>query len=91
MRTPTIWVPTRSDTNSAVQSQKQARNFRFKQKSKCIIRVAKTKALISFEVPARLICVFVFAYAYCWFSHAVAHMLLHVLNVYIVFVFDMWH
>ena len=29
----------------------------------------KTKALISFEVTAKLICVFVFAYAKHWFSH----------------------
>ena len=28
-----------------------------------MIRVAKTKALISFAVAAKLICVFVFAYA----------------------------
>ena len=33
--------------------------------------VAKTKALISFA--AKLICVFVFAYANCWFSHNAAH------------------
>ena len=31
--------------------------------------VAKTKALISFPVTAKLICVFVFAYAKSWFSH----------------------
>ena len=31
--------------------------------------VAKTKAMISFAVTAKLICVFVFAYADCWFSH----------------------
>ena len=31
--------------------------------------VAKTKALISFADTAKLICVFVFAYAKCWFSH----------------------
>ena len=31
--------------------------------------VAETKALISFAVTAKLICVFVFAYAKCWFSH----------------------
>ena len=37
----------------------------------CTIRVAKTKALIT----AKLICVFVFAYADCWFSHEAAHML----------------
>ena len=38
------------------------------------MRVAKTKALISFAVTAKLICVFVFAYADCWFSHVMAHM-----------------
>ena len=37
------------------------------------MRVAKTKALISFAVTAKLICVFVFAYADCWFSHEAAH------------------
>ena len=40
----------------------------------CTIRVAKTKALISFAVTAKLICVFVFAYADCWFSHEAAHL-----------------
>ena len=29
--------------------------------------------LISFGVTAKLICVFVFAYAECWFSHDAAH------------------
>ena len=38
------------------------------------IRVAKTGALISFAVTAKLICVFVFAYAKRWFSHDVAQM-----------------
>ena len=38
--------------------------------------VAKTKALISFTVTAKLICVFVFAYAKRWFSHDVAHLFL---------------
>ena len=33
------------------------------------MRVAKTKALISFAVTAKLICVFVFAYAKSRFSH----------------------
>ena len=35
--------------------------------------VGKTKALISFAVTAKLICVFVFAYAKSRFSHDVAH------------------
>ena len=39
------------------------------------IGVAKTKALISFAVTAKLICVFVFAYAKIWFSHVTAHLM----------------
>ena len=35
--------------------------------------MAKTKTLISCAVTALLICVFVFAYANCWFSYAKAH------------------
>ena len=31
MRKPTIWVPTRSDTNQTVQSQKIARSLKFLQ------------------------------------------------------------
>ena len=42
----------------------------------CTIRVAKRKALISCAVTAQMFCVFVFAYADCWFSHDVAHYLL---------------
>ena len=41
----------------------------------CTIRVAKTKALISFAVTAKLICVFVFAYAKSQFSHDAAHII----------------
>ena len=40
------------------------------------MRVAKTKALISFRVTAKLICVFVFAYAKCGFSHDMAQFVL---------------
>ena len=36
--------------------------------------VAKTKALISFAVTAKLTCVFVFAYAKSRFSHDEAHL-----------------
>ena len=39
------------------------------------IRVAKTKALISFAVTAKLICVFVFAYTKIRFCHDEAHIL----------------
>ena len=49
--------------------------FGFRKKRNCTIPVAKTKALISFAVTAKVICAFVFAYAKCWFSHEMAHML----------------
>ena len=58
MRKPTMWILTRSDTNQAVQLLKMSRGLKF-----CIEEVAKTKVLISFAVTAKLICVFVFAYA----------------------------
>ena len=54
----------------------------------CTIRVAKTKALISFAATAKLICVFVFAYAKIRFSHDAAHIVkvgLHVAGICIVF------
>ena len=38
--------------------------------------VAKTKMLFSSTVTAKLIWVFVNAYANCWFSHAVAQILI---------------
>ena len=43
-------------------------NFGLRNYRNCTIRVAKTKARISFAVTAKLICDFVFAYADCWFS-----------------------
>ena len=52
----------------------ETRNFVFRKKRYCTIQVAKTKALISFAFTAKLICVFVFAYAKRWFSHDAAHM-----------------
>ena len=75
------YEPSREKTNSMVSEQVQHKSGctvtedgqRLKKKRKCTICVAKTKALISFAVTAKLICVFVFAYADCWFSHEAAH------------------
>ena len=39
---------------------------------KIVIRVVKTKALISFTVTAKLFYIFVFAHAKIWFSHDAA-------------------
>ena len=71
-----MWFPNRSDTNRAVHVQKMARgprHFGFKKKRNRTIHLTKTKVLLSFAVIVKLICAFVFAYADCWFSHAVAH------------------
>ena len=54
------------------RSRLEAGNFGFRKKRNCTICIAKTKALISFAVTMKLNCVFVFAYAGCWFSHEVA-------------------
>ena len=74
---PTMWFPTRSDTNQPVQSQKRARSLKFR------ITVEEelyypssenngTDQLRSYcEADLR----FVFAYSDCWFSHVAAHVL----------------
>ena len=51
----------------------EAGNSGFKKKRNCTIHIAKTNALISFAVIAKLICAFVFAYAKIEFSHDAAH------------------
>ena len=70
-----MWFLDRSDTNRSVYSQKIARSLKFRKKRNCTIRVAKTKALISFAVTAKLICAFVFAFADCLFSHGAAQII----------------
>ena len=54
------------------RSRLEALNFGFNKKKDCTIHAVKTKALIA--VTAKLICAFVFAQAFCWFSYAVAHL-----------------
>ena len=60
------------------RSKLEAKNFG----RRCTIRVAKTKALISFAITAKLICAFVFAYVDCWFSHGEAHCMLFIFLQY---------
>ena len=55
----------------------EAGNLGFREKGNCTIPVVKTKELISFAATAKLICVFVFAYADCWFTHDVAQLFPH--------------
>ena len=72
-----LFEPPRGKTNNVLFEQVrhkptctstvlEAGNFGFKQRRNCTIRVAKTKALISFAVTAKMICAFVFAYSNCY-------------------------
>ena len=72
MRKPTFWFPIWSDTNQAVQLQKMARGLKFWLK-----KVVGLYYLCSENkgAAAKLICVYVYAYAKCWFSHDAAHIL----------------
>ena len=76
MRKPTILVPTRSDKNRAVQSQKMVRGLKV-----WILKVEALYYLCSenkgLAVTVKLICAFVFAYADCLFSLSVAHTILY--------------
>ena len=69
VRKPVFGVSGQVRHNRAAQPQKMARGLKFCMKRDFTIYVAKTKALISFAVTAKLICVFVFAYAKSRFSH----------------------
>ena len=77
MRKPTFWFPTWSDTNQAVQLQKMARGLKFWIKKvkglDCVCMENKGADQLR---AAKLICVFVFAYAKRWFSHDAAHLFL---------------
>ena len=70
MRKPTFWFSTRSDTNRAVQSQKTARGlkFRIKKVEGLYYLCSENKGADQLR-EAKLICIFVFAYAKCLFSH----------------------
>ena len=75
MREPVSGFPTRSDTNQAVQPHKMAKGLEFRtyKVEGLYYPSSETKALISFAVTAKLICVFVFAYAKRLFTHDAAH------------------
>ena len=65
MGKPTIWFPTRSDTNQYVKLQKQARGLKFR-----IYEEGGSYYPCSANEGA-----FVFAYADCWFSDAAAQII----------------
>ena len=71
-----MWFPNRSDTNRPVQAQKRARNLKFQiyVEEELYYPSSENKGAGQLRgVTAKLICIFVFAYADCWFSHEAAH------------------
>ena len=64
-----MWFPNRSDTNRPVQAQKRARSLKFQ-----ILEEEELYYTCSENKGAKLIRVFVFAYADCWFCHEAAHL-----------------
>ena len=78
MRKPTIRLTDSTQTKLCKHRRwQEAGNFGFRKYRNCTMHVAKTKALISFAATAKLICIFVFSYANCWFSHDMAQMLIN--------------
>ena len=71
-----MWFPNRSDTNQAVQSQKQARDLKFwlEVEEELYNPSSENKGADQLrgyrEADLRL----VFACADCWFSHGAAHL-----------------
>ena len=83
LRKQVFGVSDLSDTNRAAQPQKIARGLKFRiYKVEKLVCVAKKKALISFAVTAKLVCVLVFAYAKSRISHDTAHIILHDIVAY---------
>ena len=74
---PTMWFPTRSDTNQPVLSQKRARilKFRILVEEELYYPSSENKGADQLRGyrEADLICAFVSAYADCWFFHGAAH------------------
>ena len=69
-----MWFPNRSDTNQAVQSQKQAISLKFRIKKKKEVNFPCSENKGAGQIRGLLICVFVFAYVDCLFSHEAAQL-----------------
>ena len=78
---PTMWFPNGSNTNQAVQAQKMARSLKFWIYVEEELYYPRSENKGADQVTAKLICVFVFAYADCWFSHGAAQMLTRTFRV----------
>ena len=73
-----MWFPNKSDTNRAVHAQKRARSlkFRIQVEEELYYPISINKGADQLRGYPDLICAFVFAYAYCCFSHEAAQILM---------------
>ena len=80
-----MWFPNRSDTNTPVQSQKRVRSlkFRIKVEEELYYPSSENKGADQLCVFVFFVCVFVFAYADCWFTHEAAHIRMGFKGVYL--------
>ena len=70
---------------------REAQKLGFRKKWVCVIRVAKTKALISYALTMKLICAFVFTYAKFWVSRDMAHMpLMFSVKTFSIYKLESW-
>ena len=67
-----MWFPNRSHTNRPVQLRKQARSLKFWCKVEEELYYPSSENKSTDQLRSN--CAFVFAYADCGFSHAVAHL-----------------
>ena len=81
VREPVFVIPTRSETNRAVQLHKMTRGLKFCMQEEeglyypCGENKCADQLRRSWAVTAELICVFVFAYVKSRFSHDAAHII----------------
>ena len=78
MRKPTKCFPNRSHTNQACTATENSSKLEIsdlRREGIALYPCIKTMSLFSCAVSAQLNCAFVFAYADCWFSDVVAHIL----------------
>ena len=77
-----MWFLNRSGANQAVQSQKQAISLKFQiqEEEEMYYPCSENKGADQLRGYREADCVFVFAYADCWFSHGAAQMLVKYMN-----------
>ena len=71
-----MWFPNRSKTNRPVQAQKRTRSLKFRNQveEELYYPSSKNKGAGQLRGYCEAECVFVFAYADCWFSHEAAQL-----------------